>query len=80
MDPYADDEHNELVQRLTIGFGALLDQAHELARKNLDLEQRLALARDEVWYLVHLHVIPPAVTIQISSRPVATAVALMITY
>ena len=48
MDPHTTDDHNELVQRLTVGFGALLDQVHELARKNHDLEQRLALARNEV--------------------------------
>lgn len=45
---YKDIDHDELVERLTIGFRALLNQVHDLARKNHDLEGRLALARDEV--------------------------------
>lgn len=42
------DDHNELVDRLTIGFRALLNQVHDLARKNSDLEQRLTRIQGEV--------------------------------
>ena len=80
MASHNDDYHHDLVQRLTAGFGALYNQIHELASRNHDLEQRLALARDEVRQLLHLHPTPLAMTIRFGSRPVATAVAVMTTY
>ncbi len=43
----------KLVERLTNGFGALLEQVQELASKNQDLEKRLARAREEVLPLLH---------------------------
>jgi hypothetical protein len=48
MASYKDSDHDELVERLTTGFRALLNQVHDLARKNHDLEQRLSLAQFEV--------------------------------
>ena len=42
------ESHEKLVQRLTNGFGALLEQVQELASKNRDLEHRLARVREEV--------------------------------
>lgn len=48
MASHKDSDHDELVERLTIGFRALLNQVHDLARKNHDLEQRLSLAQVEV--------------------------------
>ena len=42
------ESHEQLVQRLTNGFGALLEQVQELASKNQDLEHRLARVREEV--------------------------------
>ena len=42
------ESHEELVERLTNGFGALLEQVQELASKNQDLEKRLARVREEV--------------------------------
>lgn len=44
-----DEEHNQLVVRLTTGFGAMLEQVQELARKNTELEQRLTRVREEVF-------------------------------
>ena len=43
-----DQGHNQLVARLTTGFGAMLEQVQELASKNTELEQRLARVREEV--------------------------------
>ena len=43
-----DDDHNQLVTRLTTGFGAMLEQVQELASKNRELEQRLARFHKEV--------------------------------
>ncbi len=43
-----DDVHNQLVTRLTTGFGAMLEQVQELASKNRELEQRLARVQEEV--------------------------------
>ncbi len=45
------ESHEKLVERLTNGFGALLEQVQELASKNHDLEKRLARAREEVFPL-----------------------------
>lgn len=43
-----DEDHEQLVERLTLGFGAMLKQVQELASKNTELEQRLARVRVEV--------------------------------
>lgn len=44
--------HDELIEKLTTGFGAMLEQVQQLARRNMNLEQRLAHVREEVrWFL-----------------------------
>ena len=43
-----DQDHDQLVQRLATGFGAMLEQVQQLAKKNSELEQRLAHVREEV--------------------------------
>ena len=43
-----DEGHEQLVERLTTGFSAMLKQVQELASKNAELEQRLARVRVEV--------------------------------
>ena len=48
MAAFHDEDHDELVARLTTGFGAMLEQVQELASKNIELEQRLARVREEV--------------------------------
>ena len=48
MEVPDEENHEQLAERLTTGFGALLEQVQELARRNTDLEQRLALVREEV--------------------------------
>ena len=48
MEAPDEESHEQLVERLTTGFGALLEQVQELARRNTNLEQRLALVREEV--------------------------------
>ena len=40
--------YDKLAERLMKGFGPLLEQAHELANRNQDLEQRLARVREVV--------------------------------
>lgn len=42
------ENYEQLVVRLTTGFGAMLQQVQELASKNTELEQRLARLRKEV--------------------------------
>ena len=42
------ESYEQLVARLTTGFGAMLEQVQELASKNTELEQRLARVRKEV--------------------------------
>ncbi len=76
MACYDDENHNELVERLTLGFKALLNQVYDLAKKNDELEQRLTLARNEVRSPISVYRVPVAMKIQFSSRPVATLVAL----
>ena len=56
MEPNDQERHENLVEKLTTGFGALLEQVQELARRNTDLEQRLARVRDEVLKLPFLQV------------------------
>lgn len=36
-----DEEHNDLIERVTKGFGALLEQVQDLAAKNDALDQHL---------------------------------------
>lgn len=48
MAAFHEEDHDELVARLTTGFGAMLEQVQELASKNIELEQRLARVREEV--------------------------------
>ncbi len=48
MNAEGDENHDQLVEKLTTGFGAMLEQVKELARRNIDLEQRLARVREEV--------------------------------
>ena len=43
-----DESYDQLVARLTTGFGAMLQQVQDLASKNTQLEQRLARVREEV--------------------------------
>ena len=57
MEAPDEESHEPLVERLTTGFGALLEQVQELARRNTELEQRLAHVREEVitrFLLLHL--------------------------
>jgi len=42
------ESQEQLIQRLTAGFGALLEQVQELAQKNTELEERLTRVRQEV--------------------------------
>lgn len=48
MESKEDKSHDQIVEKLTTGFGAMLEQVQELARRNIDLEQRLARVREEV--------------------------------
>lgn len=48
MEAPDEESHEQLVERLSTGFGALLEQVQELALRNTDLEQRLARVREEV--------------------------------
>ena len=48
MEAPDDESHDQAVERLSTGFGALLEQVQELALRNTDLEQRLARVREEV--------------------------------
>ena len=48
MESPDEERHEQFVERLSTGFGALLEQVQELARRNTELEQRLALVREEV--------------------------------
>ncbi|KAL6714201.1 hypothetical protein ACLMJK_008696 [Lecanora helva] len=47
------DTHNELVKKLTTGFGLMLDKLRELAQKNEDLEARLAKLHEEPHFIGH---------------------------
>ena len=44
-----------LIKRLAAGFGALLDLAEELARRNEDLEQQVKCLQSQVVQLSLLH-------------------------
>jgi len=50
MESDGDKDHDQLVEKLTTGFGAMLEQVQMLARRNIDLEKRLARVREEVRY------------------------------
>lgn len=43
-----DEDHNDLIDKVTAGFGVLLGQVQELAAKNDALEERLSHVRGEV--------------------------------
>ena len=43
-----DQDRDQLVEKLANGFGAMLEQVQQLAKRNLELEQRLAHVREEV--------------------------------
>ena len=77
MACYNDDDHIELVERLILGFKALLNQVNDLAKKNQELEQRLSLTRNEVRSSTLVHCVTIAMKIRFSSRPVAPFVAVM---
>ena len=74
-----DGDTDQLVARLTTGFGAMLQQVQDLASKNTELEQRLARIREEV---INLHTILPrfsrfAMMLQNSSRSRVTNVTVI---
>ena len=48
MESAGEESHKELVVKLTDGFGAMLEQVQELARRNTDLQQRLAAVLEAV--------------------------------
>ena len=48
MGSAGEESHKELVVKLTDGFGAMLEQVQELARRNTDLQQRLAAVLEAV--------------------------------
>ena len=54
-DEEHEHDHEKLVQQLTAGFGALVEQVQELVSKNQDLEQRLARVREEVIAMSEAH-------------------------
>lgn len=43
-----DEDHNNLIERVTKGFGALLEQVQELAATNDAMDQRLSQKNAEV--------------------------------
>ena len=49
-----EDSCASLVRRLTVGFGALLEQADQLHRRNAELELLLSRVRNEVCSLFKL--------------------------
>lgn len=78
MATYNDQDHNQLVERLTTGFGAMLGQVQELARKNTELEHRLARVREEVILIPYRpHVIHVAMMLHNSSRSRVTHVTVI---
>ena len=48
MGSTGDESHDDLVTKLTTGFGAMLEQVQELARRNIDLQMRLSRVQEEV--------------------------------
>ena len=79
------NEHQaQLVEQLTVGFGAMLEQVEELARRNHDLRQQLEQVRqrvhEEVYFLTlmtSLIFTALAMMRQYSSRSGATFVAVI---
>ena len=68
--------HEDLVESLTKGFGALLNQVEDLSRRNTDLERKVGLLHAQVssilWYLNYIFM-----KRQISSRSRATLLAVI---
>lgn len=54
-----DEDHNNLIERVTKGFGALLEQVQDLAAKNDALDQRLSQNSAEV----RLHILIQRVSV-----------------
>ena len=52
MESTADESHDDLVLKLTTGFGAMLEEVQELARTNSALVQQVNQANREVRLLV----------------------------
>ena len=77
METSDKESHEQLVERLTTGFGALLEQVQELARRNTNLEQRLAHVREEVMTRFSSALESFPMTIHYSSRSGATRVAVI---
>ena len=78
MDPGDEKSHMKLVTELTNGFGAMLEQVQELARRNTDLQQRLATVLEAVSsFLVIGRRRKLAVMKQYSSRPRTTYVVVI---
>ena len=54
-----DEDHDQLVTRLATGFGAMLEQVQQLAKKNMELEQQLAHLREEVFSSPLIFILSP---------------------
>ena len=48
MAERSNEHQSQLVEQLTVGFGAMLEQVEELARRNHDLRQQLEQVRQRV--------------------------------
>lgn len=77
MTSTRNESHEQLIQRLTTGFGALLEQVQELAKSNTDLERRLARVREEVVAFFFSSLDFAAMTINRSSRSGAIHLAVI---
>lgn len=77
MEPTGDESHEKVIERLTAGFGALLEQVQELARRNQELESRLTRVREEVSGSRSCSPLLPAVMIHNSSRSEAIHLAVI---
>ena len=66
-----EEDRTALVEKVTVGFGALLGQVQELAAKNDALEQRLSHIRSEVCTPIPSFDPGPFYDENLSSRPEA---------
>ena len=48
MAERSNEQQSQLVEQLTVGFGAMLEQVEELARRNHDLRLQLEQVRQRV--------------------------------
>ena len=55
MEDQTSEPDIEVVEQLTTGFGAMLEQVEELARRNHGLRQQLEQVRERVHEEVRLH-------------------------